>query len=116
MTAFLCRFSGMPPNLVTSGFLPGRSTVAWKKQPSRPAGSSGIYQLSRRAAGGGLMLLELAAQPQGTTSRVREEHEIRILFNLDPQRSAGLTAYHTVRKAVPAPGPGTSAVAVVAGG
>ena len=31
MTAFLCRFSGMPPNLVTSGFLPGRSTVAWKQ-------------------------------------------------------------------------------------
>jgi hypothetical protein len=30
-----------------------------------------------------------AAQPQGTTSRVREEDEIRILFNLDPQRSAG---------------------------
>ena len=31
MTAFFCRFSGMPPNLVTSGFLPGRSTVAWKQ-------------------------------------------------------------------------------------
>ena len=30
-TAFFCRFSGIPPNLVTSGFLPSRSTVAWKQ-------------------------------------------------------------------------------------
>jgi hypothetical protein len=30
-TAFFCRFSGIPPNLVTSGFLPSRSTMAWKQ-------------------------------------------------------------------------------------
>ena len=30
MTAFFCRFRGIPPNLATSGFLPGRSTLAWK--------------------------------------------------------------------------------------
>ena len=46
-TAFLCRFSGMPPNLATSGFLPARSTLAWK-QVRGPCGVS-ILALYLRA-------------------------------------------------------------------
>ena len=43
MTAFFCRFSGMPPNLVTSGFLPGCSTVAWKQT----RGPCGVVMVAR---------------------------------------------------------------------
>ena len=50
MTAFFCRFSGMPPNLVTSGFLPGRSTVAWK-QTRGPCGVVMVVRCLRRVPG-----------------------------------------------------------------
>ena len=43
MTAFFCRFRGMPPNLVTSGFLPGRSAVAWKQT----RGPCGVVMVAR---------------------------------------------------------------------
>ena len=43
MAAFFCRFKGVPPNLVTSGFLPGRSTVAWKQT----RGPCGVVMVAR---------------------------------------------------------------------
>ncbi len=47
MTALRCRFSGIPPNCATSGFLPSRATVAWK-QVRVPYGVS-ILALCRAA-------------------------------------------------------------------
>jgi hypothetical protein len=49
MAAFFCRFSGIPPNLVTSGFLPGRSTVAWK-QTRGPCGVAMVARCLRAIA------------------------------------------------------------------
>jgi hypothetical protein len=44
MAAFFCRLRGIPSTLVTSGFLPGRSTVAWKQT----RGPCGVVMVARR--------------------------------------------------------------------
>jgi hypothetical protein len=75
MTAFFCRFSGMPPNLVTSDFLPGLSMVAWKQT----RGPCGVVMVARnlraiavtveRCLAAGVLSSEVSAVQRSRVSR-----------------------------------------------